>query len=247
MVTEAEGIVLRQVKAAYGRRMICLLTDKYGKISAGTGISEKGRNRSALALRPFAHGRYELFKGRESYSINGAETLDSFYSIGEDIEKFSRASGALELTDRMLEDEQPSSGMFSLLLEYLSLLEKRKTDFATLYTGFKIKALTLYGGGICADSCVRCGRTEDLRYISVQDGGAVCGECIPSQAALNPLIFDAGNDIISVIRFIQAHPLRSLEKLSLSEDLERRLEKILKAYYSYHLGIDALKSESLII
>ena len=247
MVTEAEGIVLRQVKAAYGRRMICLLTDKYGKISAGTSISEKGRNRSALALRPFAHGRYELFKGRDSYSINGAETIDSFYSIGEDIDKFSCASGALELADRMLEDEQPAAGMFSLLLEYLSLLEKRKTDFSTLYMGFKIKALTLYGSGISAERCVRCGKVEDLAYISIPDGGTVCSGCMPSQDSLNPLIFDAGNDIISVIRFIQAHPLRSLEKLSLSADLGRRLAGILKAYYSYHLGIDALRSESLII
>ena len=247
MVTEAEGKVLRKVKAAYGRRMVCLLTDKYGKISAGTSISEKGRNKSALALRPFAHGRYELFKGRDSYSINGAETMDSFYSIGEDIDKFSRASGALELADRMLEDEQPAAGMFNLLLEYLTLLEKRRTDFDTLYTGFKIKALTLYGSGISADACVKCGKTEDLMYISVPDGGALCGECAPSAASLNPLIFDAGNDIISVIRFMQAHPLRSLEKLSLSEALEKRLARILKAYYSYHLGIDALKSESLII
>ncbi len=62
MLTDTEGIVLRQVKTSYGRRMILLFSKKYGKISAGTGINERGKGKSSLALRPFTYGRYELFK-----------------------------------------------------------------------------------------------------------------------------------------------------------------------------------------
>ena len=247
MYTETEGIILRQIKAASGRRMILLLSKKYGKISAGTSISERSRNKSALALNPFTLGRYELFKGRDSYSINGAETINSYYSIGEDIDKFAAASVALELSDKLLEEDQPASGMFNLLSEFLSLLEARKSDYGTLLTGFRIKALVLSGSGMQVDACVRSGKTEDLRWISVPDGGAVCEECITQADQLNPLIFEVSNDIISVTRFMQSHPLRSLEKLSVPDRVQQRLVKILRAYYSYHLGIDALKSESLII
>ena len=101
MITDTEGLVLRQVKAVNGRRMIVILTKRYGKISAGTSISEGGKNKTALALRPFTYGRYELFKGRDTYSINGAETLQSFYAIGEDVDKYMAASYALELTDAL--------------------------------------------------------------------------------------------------------------------------------------------------
>ena len=247
MYTETEGIVLKQIKTAYGRRMIVLLSKKYGKISAGTSISERGKNKSALALRPFTLGRYEVFKGRESYSITGAETVNSFFSIGEDIDKFAAASVALELADRLLEEDQPAAGMFNLLSEFLSMLEERRSDYGTLLTGFKLKALVLSGSGIQTDACVRCQKTEDLRYLSVQDGGFVCGECIPSGSVLNPLIFEVSDDIINVTRFVQAHPIRSLEKLSIPKDVQTRLNRILKAYYSFHLGIDSLKSESLII
>jgi len=247
MYTETEGIILKQIKTVNGRRMIVILSAKYGKISAGTSISERGKNKSALALRPFTHGKYEIFKGRDSYSINGAETINSFYSIGEDIDKFAAASAALELSDRLLEEEQPALGMFRLLSDFLSLLEARKSDFGTLLAGFKIKALVLSGSGMQTDRCVRCGKEEGLKYLSVQDGGLVCGECISSQAALNPLIFEVSDDIINVIRFMQAHPIRSLEKLSVPAEAQSRLSKILRAYYSYHLGIEELKSESLII
>ena len=70
MLTDTEGIVLRQTKTSYNRRMILLFSKKYGKISAGTGIQEKGRGRNSLALRPFTYGRYEIFKNRDSYNIN---------------------------------------------------------------------------------------------------------------------------------------------------------------------------------
>ncbi|MBO4861530.1 MAG: DNA repair protein RecO [Firmicutes bacterium] len=248
MITETEGIVIRQTKTAYGRRMIVLLTKKYGKISAGTSITEGGKNKSALALRPFTRGRYELFKGRDSYSINGAETIESYYSIGEDIEKYSCAAGALELADKMLEDEQQAQGMYNLLSEYLSILEKRKSDFGTLFLAFRIKALELFGSGINVKSCVKCGKTDGLKCISVPDGGAVCEDCAGPSAELNPLIFDAGDDIIiKIIDFIQAHPLRALEKLSVPDQVKSRMTKILKAWYSYHLGIEGLKSESLVL
>ena len=49
MLTDTEGIVLRQVKTSYGRRMVLLFSKKYGKISAGTSIAEKGRNRSTTS------------------------------------------------------------------------------------------------------------------------------------------------------------------------------------------------------
>ena len=66
MQTDTEGLVLRQVKTADGRRMLLLFTRKYGKISVGTGLSERStRSRAALSIRPFTYGRYQLFKSRD--------------------------------------------------------------------------------------------------------------------------------------------------------------------------------------
>ena len=69
MITDTEGIVLRQVKAPGGRRMITLFSQKFGKISVGTSLNEGGRTKAALAVRAFSYGRYELFKNRESYNL----------------------------------------------------------------------------------------------------------------------------------------------------------------------------------
>ena len=119
MLTDTEGIVLRQVKTSYNRKMIRLFTRSYGKISAGTGIGERGRSKSALAIRPFTYGRYELFKSRDSYNIDSAEVIKSFYGIGEDVDKYMQGAYVLEFTEKALPEEMPAPAIFDLLIEIL--------------------------------------------------------------------------------------------------------------------------------
>ena len=88
MYIDTEGIILKQVKTVNNRRMVLLFSRKYGKIGAGTSINEKGRGKSALAMRPFTYGKYELYKNRDNYNINGAEVIKSYFKIGEDVEKY---------------------------------------------------------------------------------------------------------------------------------------------------------------
>ena len=145
MYTDTEGIILRQIKIAGGRRMLLILTEKYGMISAGTSIPEKGKNKSSLALRPFTRGRYELYKSKDNYSVNGAETLESFYSIGEDVDRFLAASYVLELTEKMLPENESMPGTYRLLWDFLELLSERKTEFETPVIAYQIKSLVIQG------------------------------------------------------------------------------------------------------
>ena len=92
MYTDTDGIVFRQVKAPAGRRMVLIFTRKYGKISVGSSITEgKGRSKAALAVRPFTYGRYDLFVNRGYYDLNSAEVKRSYYSLGENLDKYNAA------------------------------------------------------------------------------------------------------------------------------------------------------------
>ena len=245
MYTDSEGIILKQIKIVSGRRIILLFSSKYGKISAGTSINERGKNKSALALRPFTRGRYELFKNKDTYNLNGAETLQSFYSLGEDVDKYMTASYALVLTERLLPEDEPFAAMYSLLCDFLSMLEKRRKSCETLLIGYMIKALTLSGSGMQLNRCVKCGSEGPFSAISVEGGGVICKDCNCVSEGLNPLIFELSDDIINAVQFIENHPLKSLETLALPDESERKLKRVLRSYYSYHLGIENLKSEGL--
>lgn len=247
MYTDTEAIIMRQTKTVNGRRMILLFSKKYGKISAGSSMNESGKNKSALALRPFTYGRYELFKNKDSFNINGAEVISSHYRLGDDVDKYMNASYVLEFTDKLLPEGEPAPGMFNLLTDFMSMMEQRKSAYGTLVLGFLCKALSQAGHEPVLNACASCGSKDSLLYFSVKEGGLVCPGCAKASDLNNTLIFPVGVVIIDILNYLFQHPLRNLESLALNEDVQRQAEKILKAYIAYHLEIEGLKSEGFII
>lgn len=245
MYIDTEGIILKQVKTINGRRMVLLLSKKYGKISAGTSINEKGRNKTALAMHPFTYGKYEIYKNRESYNINRAEVIKSYYKIGEDVDKYMFASYILEFTEKIIPEEQAVPQTLELLTDFLQLLEKRTKEYETLVLGFQVKALALAGIMPELDKCVICGKKEVFSAISIKDGGVLCKKCSNNIDIDNKhaLIFFAEFGIVNVLKYFLINPLRNLEGIALNKETGKLISIILKEYMAYYLDIGNLKSE----
>lgn len=257
MLTDTEGIILRQTKAAGGRRMILLFSRKYGKISVGTGLNEKSRGKSALAMRPFTYGRYELFKNRDSYNLNSAEVLKSYYKIGEDVDKYMNSAYVLEFTEKLLAEEQPAAGLFRLILDFFDAMEIRKKKHETLVLAYQIKAMKIMGIMPQLNQCVRCG--ADLSrdkpqgqeancgpaYFSIADGGVICRTCgdSPEISRNDRLIYSVDFGIVDILKYFSGNPLKSFENLALKEDVQKQLHTMMKEYAAYYLDIGELKSE----
>ena len=254
MYTETEGIILKQINTVNGRRMIHLFSRKFGKISAGTGISERSRSKAGLAMRPFTYGRYELFKGRDTYNINSAETIKSYYRIGEDVDKYMHASYVLELVDKLTMEDHSFPQLFNLTLSFLSAMEERRKKYGTLVLAFELKALKLMGIEPQLDACVKCGAPvpsdggEGSIYFSVPEGGIVCADCVektPGQDG-SRLIYPINTGIVDILRYFVNNPMKTIEKLGLDDDLFKQIHTMVKAYMEHHLGIGKLKSEDFI-
>lgn len=251
MVTDTEGIVLRQTKALGGRRMLTVFSKKYGKISIGTGITEGGRNKTALAVKPFTYGKYELFKSRDNYNLNNGQVVKSFYGIGEDLDKYMEASYVLELTDKMLPEEMAQPRLFNLLVEYLEALQKREKKHGTLTLAYMVKAMDILGTMPELDACTCCGQKAKVNpaekiLFSIEEGGFICHQCAADVAKTTerPLIYKLDFGIIDILKYFQKQPMSAFEKIALNDDKQQELQNLMKDYISYHLDIKGLKSES---
>ena len=256
MIITTEGIVLRQRKIAGNRRMIVIFTRQYGKISAGTSINEKSRNKAALALRPFTFAEYDLFRGREAYSINSASVRRSYYSIGEDIDRFMTASAFIEFLDKVTADEEPLPGLYDLAIEFLESVSRTTGSSETLLFAFIVRSLRLLGVSPEMNCCVSCGKQQsDLTYgkgvngkdkmpqFSVTAGGIICDECAEIEKREgNALIYRPSFDIIDVFRYFQSKPLSTFEKVTLKGSAEGMIKKILAEYTERYLGVDVLSN-----
>jgi len=247
MVTDTDGIILRQTRLPGDRRMLVVLTRRFGKISAGTSIKTNGKNKSALALRVFTHGKYEIYHGRESFNINAAETIESYFRIGEDVDRYMFASYALEFTEKILQDQSPAEEVLDLLLEFLSILENRNKGLHSLVVMYLWKLVQLCGYMPSLQGCAKCGSQESSEndaFFSIVDGGLVCRQCIASGRVNQRLLYQTDFGTIKILDFIRMSDMRSLGKLALKDEISRYLLKILRDYVSYHMDINELKSES---
>jgi DNA repair protein RecO len=247
MYLNSDGIIFRQTKATGGRKMILLFTRKYGKISVGSAINEKGKAKSSLALRPFTYGNYQIFQGKNYYNLDHAETIKSFYGIGEDLDKYMYAAFVLELTEKLVPEDVAQPAIFDLLIDFMGELETRKKKFETLVLAYEIKILRIMGMSPELDQCVGCGKKDDLNYFSVPDGGIMCSECAEklNTSREDSLIYETKFGIVDVLKYFIANPLKSFENIALDDSVSSRLQMIIKNYMSYHLDVGDLKSESI--
>lgn len=257
MRTDTEGIVLKHIKTSYNRKMIVLFSRKYGKIRAGTSIGEKGKTKSSLALQSFTVGRYELFVSRDNYNIDAAEVLKTYYKISDDLDKFMYGSYVLEFTEKVLEENVARPKVFDLLIEFLNLLETRDKGIGTLVLAYQTKLLGHAGVMPELDKCTVCGRTMEKgagdRFLSIDSGGVVCSKCATERGTgrqektkTDALIYKDDFDIIDVIKYFAAVPLRKLENIALTETTGKELQQWIREYASYHLDVSNIKSEKLI-
>jgi len=249
MYTDTEGIIFKQVKTINGRRMVLLFSKKYGKISAGTSIGEKGRNKSSLALRPFTYGKYELFKNRDSYNINGADVIKSYYRIGEDVEKYMYCSYILEFTEKLVQEEAPAPEIFNMVIDFFEMMERRTKKYSSLVLAYQIKALELYGSMPQIKSCVLCGAKEDIISFSVKEGGILCRNCDLkiNDNKNDTLIYNINFGIVDILKFFLENSLQNFENLALDDEILKQIQLIIKGQISYHLDISELKSECFFI
>lgn len=248
MYTDTEGIIFRHVKTVNRRRMISIFSKKYGKISAGTSISERGKSKSTLAMKPFTYGKYELYKNRDNFNINGAETIKSYYKLGEDIDKYINASYILEFTEKLLPENMPQPKVFNFLIDFLDEIEKRKKKHETLIIAYKLKVLNELGYMPELNCCVQCGRLENLVAINIREGGIVCQNCIEKKflTSNDTLIYEIGLGIIKILRHFISKPLKSFENLALEDKSLDILKKIVDDYAKYYLDMRELKSEEFL-
>ena len=248
MIITTEGIVLRQRKIANNRRMIVIFTKQQGKLSAGTSINEKSRAKSALALRPFTYAEYDIFKGREAFSINSASVSRSFYSIGEDIDRFMTASSFIEYLDKVLDEGEPMPKLFDLALEFLQSVSVTDSAPETLLFAFIVKSLSILGVAPELGCCVNCGRRpedfgEGFKMFSVSSGGIICPDCAEEEKReADSLIYRPGFNIIDVFRYFSSKPIRTFEKVDLKPSVRKEVRDLLADYTDRYLGVDVLRA-----
>jgi DNA repair protein RecO (recombination protein O) len=225
--------VLRSTDYGETNKIVTLLTSKYGKMAVLAKGANKPKSRLAAVAQPFCHGDWLFYGGTSGMpSVSQADVVSSFRGIREDIYQSAYAACMAELTDRILVDREPYTGVFPLLLHVFQALNDGK-DGEVLLRLFEMKMLYAAGIQPDLDHCANCGRqiSDSVRF-SVRYAGALCPDCHDADAYavwMKPAAF-------KLLKLFQKIDPSRLGTINVHEDVKQQLDKITRQYLEEHGG-----------
>ena len=119
----------------------------------------------------------EINSGAKVDSIKEADIIKFYGNLTADLEKMAYASLFFEIVNRMTLPKFPEKVVYDLILKTLSALDERNSKVAALIGIFQFMEFS--GVQLNFFHCVHCGaEIETDAALSLNDGGAICMNCI---------------------------------------------------------------------
>ncbi len=229
------GIVLSVMPVGEYDKRITLLTKERGKLNAFARGARRQNSQLLAAASPFAFGEFELFEGRNSYTVYKATIRNYFRELLEDLDATYYGCYFLEFAAYYCQENNDERELLKLLYQSLRALASSAYDNRLVRCIFELKALAVNGEGPNVFSCLKCGKKEELTWFFTERGGTFCESCGSGQGARAGL-FHMEESTRYAMQYIISSRVEKLYTFSVSVKVLEELETILKSYMERYLG-----------
>ena len=231
------GIVIREVNTGEADKVITIFTKSNGRITAFAKGARKTRSSFSAGTQILSYNDYVLFPGKNMYSINSCETIESFYDIRNNMEKLTYAAHFIDIIDDTVQEDQPAQKVLRLLLNSLYMLAKTDKSSELIARIFEIRLLSITGYAPHVDDCIVCGNNEfENCFFSFQKCGFLCESETCESTDISALKISAGT--VKTIRHIINSKMDCLFSFNSSPIVLIELGKLTKRYLRERLEKD---------
>lgn len=179
-----EGLVLRTVKLGEADRIVTILTRGHGKVRAVAKGVRRTKSRFGARLEPFMRDDLLISRGRNLDIVSQAVCIAAYAdAICADYDLYANGGVMLETADKLVVGEhEPAPEQYRLLASALASLAGHRHGPRDIGASYLLRSLALAGWRPRLDSCIVCGRTDQLTHFSVPGGGVVCSRDRPTDA-----------------------------------------------------------------
>ena len=209
----------------YGKRLV-VLTKEHGKVTMFANNARKPKNPLVSACRIFSMGDFTVKRGRDSYTLYGAEIKERFEGLEMDIEKFCYASYLCEFMSYYTREGEYCKDHLNLLYLGIKAVKKGEPELGLIKRVFELRTMTLAGEGPNVSGCVSCGEKDAGAWFSVNKGGVLCEACgkIAKDAVrISPTV-------AYTLRYTVQSPLSELFGFTLKSDATDEFERICDSF-----------------
>jgi len=225
-IVKTKGIVLAETNFSEADKMLTVLTPDLGKISCVAKGARRLQNKLMPTSQVFAFSDMILYRGKsDTYYINSAELIESFYSLRIDYDKLEAAMSCVKFIKKNIQENQSSVLILKLLLNTIYLLSIGEKNSEFVRDVYELKATCLLGYSPRVSSCVECGDTNMIGF-SMKKNGMVCKNC----GIIDKSLIELKPGTIAAIKYIVGSDLKKLFSFSVSEDITKELQLFNKLY-----------------
>ncbi|MBE5821423.1 MAG: DNA repair protein RecO [Clostridiales bacterium] len=225
-IIKTKGIVINEANSKDNDKVLTILTPDLGKISViAKGVRrEKNINKSASQL--FVFSELVLYKNTgDMYILNSADTIEQFYNIRIDIEKFYYVTYMCKLICDVSTSDEENAELMQLLLNTIYLLEQNKKDNMFLITVFQIRLLRILGFMPILNKCVNC-QSDELHHFSIKYNGLLCNSCAKQDTGS----IEFSLSMINALKYILLSDAKKIYSFEISNMVLSELKLFIKIY-----------------
>lgn len=225
-IVKTKGIVIAETNFSEADKMLTILTPDLGKISCVAKGARRINNKLMPISQIFAFSDFVLYRGNgNSYYINSAELIESFYSLRGDYDKLECAMSSISFVKRNVQENQMSLYILKLLLNTVYLISTGEKDLQMVKSVYELKGTCLLGYSPRVSCCVECGSKELIGF-SLKKDGMICEKCGIIDKSL--IRMKAGT--ISAIHYIVNSDLKKLFSFSVTNEIVNELQLFNRIY-----------------
>ena len=233
MFLTTKALVLREVKYKEADKILTLLTEREGKLTAkARGALRKGCKYGAAA-QALCYSEMMLFGNAGKWSINEAETVEQFLPLRMNISALALASYFAEMLEAVSDEDSPSPELLQLGLNALYALSRELYPEKHIKSVFELKLMCLCGFEPQLALCPTCGKEPpDDPVFSLNGGSVHCRSCPPGASGVSmPL----SPETLDAMRFVVEAPPKRIFSFAVPDAAERQLGDICEAYSAVQL------------
>lgn len=214
---QTNGIVIKTINVNESNRLLVILTDSLGVITAFAGGVRKPNNKNGGACGLFVYSSFILTETDGKYKVEEAFAKERFYDLRFDVTKVALSSYFCEILSVLIPEGTIAPEFIPCLLNALYLVTEGKKPLLQIKAVTEMQFMVLAGfmpnleGFMCEHNENPC-----FSYI---DGGIVCDKCAKMQIGfkghrLNKTLLDS-------LKFITESDSKKVYNFSIPEkDLE---------------------------
>ena len=233
-VTVTGMIVQSSPIKEYDRR-VELLTKELGRISAFARGARRPNSTLCACTVLFTFGEYQLYEGRDSYTLTAGSIKNQFAELAEDYDALCYCSYFAEMARYFTRENLEAAQELLLLYVTIRAVMAGKQSLPLIRLVYELRLMQVEGEILEFFQCLNCGNTGvNTLYLSA--GGLVCDSCAKQDPRLKQISpIRLSGDALYTIQYILTADLERLFAFQIPDGVLTELNRFRNRYFAQYL------------